>query len=271
MKVWIDSRNELLEVFESLTNEKYIGLDTEFIRTNTFFTELALIQLSDGEKCWLVDVLSINDPTIFKAFFESGRNQFVMHACAEDLEVLHRAYDIELTNIFDSQVGIQSSALQVRRGPEALHQFVSDLRATCTQILNAQTGSTFSVSLKFIKSDADIILGRTCMSSLILELYITVENFIFPAFSFSVMAKFVGGCELHALHLRYSSLEILQALRKVSNFHRKQPDCDCRVVGSELIVKEKRLLPEHTYVGMNIKKKTLQSILLSSVTTKNSS
>ncbi len=104
MKVWIDSRNELLEVFESLTNEKYIGLDTEFIRTNTFFPELALIQLSDGEKCWLVDVLSINDPTIFKAFFESGKNQFVMHACAEDLEVLHRAYDIELTNIFDTQV-----------------------------------------------------------------------------------------------------------------------------------------------------------------------
>ena len=30
------------------------------------------------------------------------------------------------------------------------------------------------------------------MSSLILELYITGENFIFPAFSFSVMAKFVG-------------------------------------------------------------------------------
>ena len=173
-------------------------------------------------------------------------------------------------NVFDSQAGIQSSALQVRRGPEALHQFVLDLRATCTQILNAQTGSTFSVSLKFIKSDADIILGRTCMSSLILELYINGENFIFPAFSFSVMAKFVGGCELHALHLRYSSLEILQALRKVSNFHRKQPDCDCNVVGSELIVKEKRLLPEHAYVGMNIKKKTLQSILLSSATTKNS-
>ncbi|MEZ5436546.1 MAG: hypothetical protein R3E67_08640 [Pseudomonadales bacterium] len=38
-----------------------LGIDTEFIRIDTFYPIPALLQLSDGKQCWLIDVLHINN------------------------------------------------------------------------------------------------------------------------------------------------------------------------------------------------------------------
>ncbi len=88
MIVWVDSESSLLETFDKLIETSVIGLDTEFIRTNTFFPKLALLQISDGNDAWLIDVLSINDLSVFSRFFESSEKKFIFHSCEEDLEVL---------------------------------------------------------------------------------------------------------------------------------------------------------------------------------------
>ena len=99
MIVWVDSESSLLETFDKLTETSVIGLDTEFIRTNTFFPKLALLQISDGNDAWLIDVLSINDLSVFIRFFESSEKKFVLHSCAEDLEVLKHSLGLKLDNI----------------------------------------------------------------------------------------------------------------------------------------------------------------------------
>ena len=104
MIVWVDSESLLLETFDKLTETSVIGLDTEFIRTNTFFPKLALLQISDGNDAWLIDVLSINDLSVFIRFFESSEKKFILHSCAEDLEVLRHSLGLKLDNIFDTQV-----------------------------------------------------------------------------------------------------------------------------------------------------------------------
>ena len=46
------------------------GLDTEFVRERTYFANLGLVQISDGQTVWLVDQMGTNNLYPIKTFFE---------------------------------------------------------------------------------------------------------------------------------------------------------------------------------------------------------
>ncbi|MDG0968678.1 MAG: ribonuclease D [Porticoccaceae bacterium] len=104
MAHWIDSNEKLMLALQKLQTVDVLALDTEFIRTNTFYPKIALIQISDGNDCWLIDVLGISDFTGLKTLLEDSSNTLIFHACAEDLEVLDHALNIVPTGIFDTQL-----------------------------------------------------------------------------------------------------------------------------------------------------------------------
>ena len=104
MNHWIDSNSKLQTMCEELSHTAKLAVDTEFIRTDTFYPKIALIQISDSEQCWLVDVLAIDDFAPLKALLERPDHRLIFHACAEDLEVLEYALDIRPTHIFDTQI-----------------------------------------------------------------------------------------------------------------------------------------------------------------------
>ena len=104
MSTWINNNNGLKDLCDQLAESQLIALDTEFIRTDTYYPKIALIQLSDGETIWLVDVLGIDDFLPLKKLLESPDNTLIFHACAEDLEVLDHAINIQPTQIFDTQI-----------------------------------------------------------------------------------------------------------------------------------------------------------------------
>ncbi|MGB1245129.1 MAG: ribonuclease D, partial [Porticoccaceae bacterium] len=101
---WIDSNSGLQQMCQQLSQEPKLAVDTEFIRTDTFYPKIALIQISDGEQCWLIDVLAIDDFAPLKALLEDPQKLLIFHACAEDLEVLDYALNICPASIFDSQI-----------------------------------------------------------------------------------------------------------------------------------------------------------------------
>ena len=104
MNHWIDSNEKLQQMCDQLANVVKLAVDTEFIRTDTFYPKIALIQISDGHECWLVDVLAIDDFSPLKAMLEDQTKLLIFHACAEDLEVLEYALDICPGRIFDTQI-----------------------------------------------------------------------------------------------------------------------------------------------------------------------
>ena len=104
MANWVDSNSKLQQMCDQLASVAKLAVDTEFIRTDTFYPKIALIQISDGTQCWLVDVLGIDDFSALKSIFENPDQQLIFHACAEDLEVLEYALDIKPTAIFDTQI-----------------------------------------------------------------------------------------------------------------------------------------------------------------------
>jgi ribonuclease D len=104
MSIWINTNIELQNLCHQLASCSLIALDTEFIRTDTFYPKIALIQLSDGETIWLIDVLAIDNFIPLKQLLESQDTTLIFHACAEDLEVLDHSVNIQPTHIFDTQI-----------------------------------------------------------------------------------------------------------------------------------------------------------------------
>ena len=70
---------ELVDSEERLTNcqelcsEKLLALDTEFVRTNTFYGQLGLIQLYANQKCYLIDPIKVNAWETFVKFLRADK------------------------------------------------------------------------------------------------------------------------------------------------------------------------------------------------------
>ncbi len=81
-----------------------IALDTEFVRTRTYYPQLGLIQLFDGETLTLIDPLPI---TAWQPFIDLLTNPDVvkfLHAGSEDLEVFLNAFGVMPVPLIDTQI-----------------------------------------------------------------------------------------------------------------------------------------------------------------------
>jgi len=87
----IDQDHQLAEVCRLARQHDAVALDTEFVRTRTYYPQLGLIQLFDGEQLVLIDPLPIGDWAPFIALLQDVQVTKFLHAGGEDLEVfLHR-------------------------------------------------------------------------------------------------------------------------------------------------------------------------------------
>ncbi|PHS17525.1 MAG: hypothetical protein COA86_09545 [Kangiella sp.] len=101
---WVDSFERLTEISETWGDKKHIAIDTEFERRTTFFARIALVQIFDGEKIFLIDPLSTECPLALKDVFENPNIIKIFHSCKEDLEVLYTSWKCQLKGLFDTQV-----------------------------------------------------------------------------------------------------------------------------------------------------------------------
>lgn len=81
-----------------------VALDTEFVRTRTYYPQLGLIQLYDGETLSLIDPLPIEDWAPFKALLADAKVTKFLHAGSEDLEVFLNAFGCVPTPFIDTQI-----------------------------------------------------------------------------------------------------------------------------------------------------------------------
>ncbi|MFY9180072.1 MAG: ribonuclease D [Venatoribacter sp.] len=85
--IWITSEAELAKHCANWLQESYLAIDTEFIRTSTFYPKAGLIQVGDSHHSYLIDPLLIHDWTAFAQVLVHPFVVKVFHACLEDLEV----------------------------------------------------------------------------------------------------------------------------------------------------------------------------------------
>lgn len=80
-----------------------LGLDTEFIRTSTFFPLPGLYQVASEGEVYLIDPLQITQWQPFQDVLSDAQVVKIMHACQEDLELLHHHLGVTMAGLFDTQ------------------------------------------------------------------------------------------------------------------------------------------------------------------------
>lgn len=97
-----------------------IAVDTEFMRTDTFYPILGLIQIFDGQQCWLIDPVALESLDELGAVFSNPAIIKVFHSCSEDLEVLQHVMGVLPQPLFDTQIAAALSGFGFSRGYAAL-------------------------------------------------------------------------------------------------------------------------------------------------------
>lgn len=82
----------------------FVAVDTEFMRVDTFYPIAGLLQVSEGQRAYLIDPLLIRDWAPFAALLQDPAVVKVLHACSEDLEVFLRLTGRLPTPLFDTQL-----------------------------------------------------------------------------------------------------------------------------------------------------------------------
>lgn len=101
----ITRTQELSELCQRLASAPFVTVDTEFIRENTFWAQLCLVQLASPEEAAIVDPLA---PELDLApFFELLADESVIkvfHAARQDVEIFVKSAGAVPRPLFDTQI-----------------------------------------------------------------------------------------------------------------------------------------------------------------------
>ena len=88
-----------------ITKKNIFGIDTEFIRENTYFPILSLVQIAVDDVVFIYDFLkNKNYRTNLAKILSLDKSIKIFHDCEQDIEILEKNFDIEIKNIFDTQL-----------------------------------------------------------------------------------------------------------------------------------------------------------------------
>ena len=101
---FIDSQKSLDGLVSKLEHEKTIGIDTEFVRTRTYFPKLCLIQIASTNTMSCIDCLTGLDMSKLWSLIYSPDIEKVLHSGSQDLEIFFMINKALPSNVFDTQI-----------------------------------------------------------------------------------------------------------------------------------------------------------------------
>ena len=96
----------LSELVERLTKHPFVAVDTEFMRENTYWPDLCLIQIASTEEAAAIDPLAegIDLKPLLDLIVENDEVLKVFHAGSQDLEIVHNLTGKVPSPLFDTQI-----------------------------------------------------------------------------------------------------------------------------------------------------------------------
>ncbi|CAK7192311.1 Ribonuclease D [Commensalibacter sp. Nvir] len=89
----------------ALLQEKFITLDTEFVRERTYWPQLCLLQIAGSNATYLIDTLADElDLTLLLPLLTSQNVMKVLHGAAQDLEIFMNLFGVLPAPVFDTQI-----------------------------------------------------------------------------------------------------------------------------------------------------------------------
>ncbi len=112
---WVRQQYQLDEVIAALEVCGRVALDTEFIKRDTYYPRLALVQLNVGEHIYLLDAPQLQLHEVWQALIKV--DVAIWHACGEDLSIFYLLSGCPpLENIFDTQIALSYVTGQLQMG-----------------------------------------------------------------------------------------------------------------------------------------------------------
>jgi ribonuclease D len=108
------------ELADQARQEGRFGLDTEFVSERRYRPLLCLVQIVVGERIEILDPLGEPDPRPLAEALADPEIEVVLHAGRQDVALLRRTWDTEVTNIFDTQVAAGFAGYGAQSGYESL-------------------------------------------------------------------------------------------------------------------------------------------------------
>ncbi len=131
---WITQDEQLQAYCVQWQAQPYISLDTEFMRTDTYYPVAGLIQVCDGQGSYFIDPLSIHNWQSFADLLAQPLVQKVLHAMGEDIEVLHKLMpNLTLNALVDTQIAAAMLDLGGQIGLQSLLKQVLNVRVDKNQ------------------------------------------------------------------------------------------------------------------------------------------
>src|SRR5690606_1386268 len=100
----VEDNAELARWARHWQQETAIGIDTEFVRTHTFYPQAGLFQIAFSGGEVLVDPLRVTDFEPLRAVLNNPQVTKVIHAGSEDLELFQCFLGVLPQSLFDTQI-----------------------------------------------------------------------------------------------------------------------------------------------------------------------
>lgn len=112
---YLTEQHQLGALYTEMAQTDSYALDTEFIKTNTLWPYLGLLQINVNDKIYVLDGQTLDLSDLWLLVFNARQNVF--HACGEDLDLIHYySKQKPLDNIFDTQVGLSFLGFGLQMG-----------------------------------------------------------------------------------------------------------------------------------------------------------
>lgn len=102
--LYIDTDQQLADFCRDIEAAEYCAVDTEFMRENTYYPVLALIQIATEQHMGCIDPLAIKDFSPLIALMECEKLTKVFHSPSQDLEILFQQFAQVPRPVFDTQL-----------------------------------------------------------------------------------------------------------------------------------------------------------------------
>lgn len=100
---WIETSAELEALLSVHRGHEQVAVDTEFRRRDTFYPQVALLQLCWGGAAYLIDPLQLDELDALRGFLTDPAQIKCLHSASEDLEVFEHWLQVLPSPLFDTQ------------------------------------------------------------------------------------------------------------------------------------------------------------------------
>lgn len=88
-RYYIASQKELLSFISEVKNVDLLAIDTEFVRRDTYYPILSIIQIAFGDSFYIIDCLSGIDISDFLEILTNDKLVKIIHSSSQDLQILN--------------------------------------------------------------------------------------------------------------------------------------------------------------------------------------